>query len=134
MEGEVPGREVPRRRSAEIKSGGLCSICGESAAEEGKKPSNFCQSCGAPLKKRTELLASQGGMVKIEKQNSMSQSPGLEVEPDPAGSHDFGALEAALGGKSGVEGEIEKDWDPEIARVIDVRGKQPQGLVKKKQK
>lgn len=129
--GETEQRRPP---SAEIKTRGLCSRCGRPAAEEGKAPGNFCQFCGAKLRKKTEMLVSQSGKVVFKGQGEIQKSANLEVEPDPAGSHDFGALEVALGGKSVVEGEIGKDWDPEVARVIDVRGKHPQGLVKKNQK
>jgi DNA-directed RNA polymerase subunit RPC12/RpoP len=126
--------ESQKRPSAEIKTRGICSRCGRPVAEQGKAPGNFCQFCGAKLRKMTEMLTSQGGKVVFKGQGEISKSAGSEVEPDPVGSHDFSALEAALGGTFGVKGETKKDWDPEIARVIDVRGKQPQGLVKKKQK
>lgn len=113
------GETEQKRPSAEIKSGGICSSCGESVAEQGKAPGNFCQSCGAKLRKLTQMLTSQGGKVTIGKEGDVFKSVGSEVEPDPAGRHDADAVRAAL---KGEEGKTEVDWDPEKARVIDVRG------------
>ena len=129
--------EAPRRHSAEIKSGGLCSSCGESAAEEGKAPGNFCQSCGVKLRKKTEMLPAQHRKVIIKEPDGVSKSVSSAVDPDPTGSYDLGALEAALGGASVAEGETKKDWDPEIARVIDVKGMKEvpgKGYVRKEEK
>lgn len=129
--------QVEKSRSDEEKAkviSGKCSVCGA----EVESPGNFCSMCGRMFveekirkdKRETQFLASAPGRIKMETPKRDS----FEVEPDPAGSHDFGALEAALRSNSVVEGEVEKDWDPEIARVIDIRRKQSQGLVRKKQK
>ena len=130
------GETEQQKPPAEVRRDGKCSICGESAAEQGKALGHFCQYCGAKLKQRS---ISEGGSKKTEVFVSKGQvemkppvSKSSEVEPDPAGRHDADAARAALGG---LDSDFEYGETEDPAGVIDVRGHDwvpGKGYVKKK--